>query len=199
MLFGAGVGWMEEEFRALKVPFAERGALSDESLRIIRDIWTHGVVNHQGTFYQYEDMQASPHPVQQPGPPIWIGGNSARARRRVAEFGDGWHTSSLNAAAMAPGCAHLRELWEKHGRQGQPVFSARTDLAIEGVSDTVLSSPPRPGRPPGPGPGPGTRPGSPDPRAVTLQPVVTGRPAEDRTPEGPRQRSACSSCVTSRT
>ena len=40
------------------------------------------------------------------------------------------------------------ELWKKHGRQGQPVFSARTDLAIEGVSDTALSYSPRPGRPP---------------------------------------------------
>jgi len=148
LIFGAAVGWMEEEFRALKVPFAERGALSDESLRIIRDLWTHGVVHHQGAFYQYEDMQASPRPVQQPAPPIWIGGNSARARRRVAELGDGWHTSSLNAAAMAPGCAHLRELWDKNGRQGQPVLSARTELSIEGVSDRVLSYPPRAGRPP---------------------------------------------------
>ena len=130
LIFGAAVGWMEEEFHALKVPFAERGALSDESLRIIRAHWSGGAVNHQGTFYRYSDMQASPRPVQQPGPPIWIGGNSARARRRVAALGDGWHSSSLNAAAMAPGCAHVRELWEKHGRQGQPVFSARTDLTI---------------------------------------------------------------------
>jgi probable F420-dependent oxidoreductase len=148
LIFGAAVGWMEEEFRTLKVPFTERGALSDESLRIIRDLWAHEVGHHQGTFYQYADMQASPRPVQQPGPPIWIGGNSARARRRVAALGDGWHTSSLNAAAMAPGCAHVRELWEKQGRQGQPVFSARTDLSIEGISDRVLSYPPRAGRPP---------------------------------------------------
>jgi len=139
---------MEDEFRALNVPFAERGALSDESLRIIRDIWRNGVVNHQGTFYQYTDMQASPRPAQPSGPPIWIGGNSARARRRVAELGDGWHTSGLNAAAMAPGCAHLRELWAQHGRAGgQPVFSARVDLAFEGISETVLSYPPRAGRP----------------------------------------------------
>jgi probable F420-dependent oxidoreductase len=148
LIFGAAVGWMEEEFHALKVPFTERGALSDESLRIIRAHWTGGVLNHQGTFYQYADMQASPRPAQQPGPPIWIGGNSARARRRVAELGDGWHTSGLHAAAMAPGCAHVRELWEKYGRQGQPVFSARTDLTIADVSDRVLSYPPRPGRPP---------------------------------------------------
>ena len=147
LIFGAAVGWMEEEFRALKAPFAERGALSDESLRIIRDIWTTGAVSHQGTFYQYEDMQASPRPVQQPAPPIWIGGNSARARRRVAELGDGWHTSGMNAAAMAPGCAHLRTLWEQRGRQGKPVLSARVNLAIEGVSKALLAYPPRAGRP----------------------------------------------------
>jgi probable F420-dependent oxidoreductase len=147
LIFGAAVGWMEEEFQALKAPFAERGALSDESLRMIRAIWANEVVSHQGSFYQYDNMQASPRPVQQPAPPIWIGGNSARARRRVAELGDGWHTSSLNAAAMAPGCAHLRELWDKHGRQGKPVFSARVDFAIAGVSETVLTYPPRPGRP----------------------------------------------------
>ena len=147
LIFGAAVGWMEEEFKALKAPFAERGALSDESLRIMRAIWTKGVVSHQGDFYQYTDMQASPQPVQQPGPPIWIGGNSARARRRVAALGDGWHTSGLQAAAMAPGCAHLQALWEQHGRPGKPVLSARIDFAIDGVSETVLTYPPRPGRP----------------------------------------------------
>jgi probable F420-dependent oxidoreductase len=147
LIFGAAVGWMEPEFQALKAPFAERGAFSDESLRIIREIWTNGTVSHHGAFFQYEDMQASPRPVQQPAPPIWIGGNSARARRRVAELGDGWHASGLNAAAMAPGCAHLRTLWEQAGRPGQPTLSARVDLALDGVSKAVLSYPPRPGRP----------------------------------------------------
>lgn len=147
LIVGAAVGWMEDEFNALKAPFAERGALSDESLRIIRDLWTKDVSSHHGQFYQYNDMQASPRPVQQPGPPIWIGGNSARARRRVAELGDGWHTSGLDAASMAPGCAHVRELWAKNGRAGAPVFSARIDLALDGVSQPLLSYPPRAGRP----------------------------------------------------
>lgn len=147
VIFGAAVGWMEGEFNALKVPFTERGALSDESLRMMRTIWSNEVVSHHGTFYDYDDMQASPRPVQPSGPPIWIGGNSARARRRVAALGDGWHTSGLTAAEMAPGCAHLRTLWEQQGRTGKPVLSARVDFAIDGVSDTVLSYPPRPGRP----------------------------------------------------
>jgi len=147
VIFGAAVGWMEPEFQALNAPFAERGVLSDESLQVIRDLWTGRVVSHHGTFFHYEDMQASPPPVQPSGPPIWIGGNSARARRRVATLGDGWHTSGLNAAAMAPGCKHLQELWEGHGRPGKPTLSARLDLSIDGVSQAVLAYAPRPGRP----------------------------------------------------
>jgi probable F420-dependent oxidoreductase len=146
VIFGAAVGWMEPEFAALNAPFAERGAVSDESLRVIRDLWSGGVVSHHGRFFQYEDMQASPQPVQPSGPPIWIGGNSARARRRVAELGDGWHSSGLNATSMAPGCKHLQELWERQGRTGKPTLSARVDLAIDGVSRPELAFPPRPGR-----------------------------------------------------
>jgi probable F420-dependent oxidoreductase len=143
VIFGVGAGWMEPEFHALQAPFVERGALSDENLRIIRDCWSHETVSFQGRFHAYEDMQASPRPVQPGGPPIWVGGNSARSRRRVAELGDGWHSTGLSAAEMAPGCQHVRELWTKNGRQGAPVFSSRLALFIDGVSHQVLSYPPR--------------------------------------------------------
>jgi probable F420-dependent oxidoreductase len=147
VIFGVGAGWMEPEFKALNAPFTDRGAFCDESLRIIRDCWTREQVSIDGQFHQYTDMQASPRPVQPGGPPIWVGGNSARARRRVAELGDGWHSTGILAAEMAPGCTHVRELWEQNGRQGTPAFSARVALFIDGVSDQVLSYPPRPGRP----------------------------------------------------
>ena len=143
VIFGVGAGWMEPEFHALNAPFAERGALSDENLRIIRQCWNQETVSFTGRFHAYEDMQASPRPVQPGGPPIWVGGNSARSRRRVAELGDGWHSTGLSAAEMAPGCAHVRELWDKNGRQGEPVFSSRLALSIDGVSDQVLSFQPR--------------------------------------------------------
>jgi probable F420-dependent oxidoreductase len=139
VIFGTGAGWMEEEFRALNAPFADRGAFSDECLRIMRDIWTQDTVSMQGQFHRYEDMQPSPPPVQTGGPPIWVGGNSARSRRRAAELGDGWHSTGLLAAEMAPGCAHVRELWAKNGRQGEPVFSSRIALSIDGISQQVTS------------------------------------------------------------
>ena len=142
---GVGVE-LPREFDASGVPFKERGKRTDEAIHVIRLLWTQDDVSFQGEFYKLDRVTIFPKPWQTP-PPIWIGGNSARARRRVAELGDGWHTSSLNAAAMAPGWAHLQALWEKHGRQGKPVLSARVELSIEGVSTAVLSYPPRPGRP----------------------------------------------------
>lgn len=145
-IFGVGAGWMEPEFKALNAPFEKRGAFCDESLRIIRDCWLQEHVSIDGQFHQYTDMQASPRPVQAGGPPIWVGGNSARSRRRAAELGDGWHSSSILAANMAPGCAHVRDLWQQNGRQGEPVFSARIALSIDGVSEHVLAYPQRPGR-----------------------------------------------------
>lgn len=142
VIMGAGAGWMEEEFAALNAPFKERGDFSDECLRIIRDAWRQKTVSIQGKFHHYDEMQTSPEPAQPGGPPIWVGGNSARSRRRVAELGDGWHASGLLASDMAPGCAHVRELWAKNDRQGEPVFSCRIALSVEGVSEagTVYAS-----------------------------------------------------------
>lgn len=146
VIFGVGAGWMEPEFNALNAPFEDRGAFCDESLHIIRDCWAKETVSIDGQFHQYADMQTSPRPVQSGGPPIWVGGNGARSRRRAAALGDGWHSSSILAATMMPGCAHIRELWQQNGRQGEPVFSARIGLSIDGVSEQVLSYPQRPGR-----------------------------------------------------
>jgi probable F420-dependent oxidoreductase len=139
VIMGTGAGWMEEEFAALNAPFKERGDFSDECLRIMRDIWTHDTVSMQGKFHHYDHMQPSPPPVQAGGPPIWVGGNSARSRRRAAEWGDGWLASSLFASEMARGCEHVRDLWAQNIRQGAPVFSVRIALSLDGVSEEVTT------------------------------------------------------------
>jgi probable F420-dependent oxidoreductase len=143
LIFGAAVGWMEEEFNALGRPFAERGAMSDEHLRLIRALWTSEVVSFAGKYTHFQDMQASPRPVQQPHPPIWIGGNSRRAQRRVAELGDGWHATGAAPADIAAGRTYVQELWQQHNRTGQPLLSLRIALFIDGVSDTAVSYPSR--------------------------------------------------------
>ena len=145
LIVGVGGGWMTEEFAALNTPFPERGKVSDECLRLMREIWSHETVSFSGQYTSFQDMQVSPLPAQS-HLPLWVGGVSARARRRAAELGDGWHATSLAPEAFAEGAQHLRNLWKKKGRTGEPVLSLRVPLFIEGVSIDVLSYSPRPGR-----------------------------------------------------
>ena len=96
---GVGVGWLREEFEALGAPdFERRGAASDEYLRIFKTLWTENPASFAGEFYRFAGLRCLPHPVQKPHPPIWIGGHSAPALRRVARHGDGWHPVGANPA-----------------------------------------------------------------------------------------------------
>ncbi len=89
---GVGVGWLREEFQALGAPdFDRRGAVSDEYLRIFKTLWTQDPASFRGEFYSFEALRCLPHPTQKPHPPIWVGGHSKVALRRVARLGDGWH------------------------------------------------------------------------------------------------------------
>jgi probable F420-dependent oxidoreductase len=96
---GVGVGWLREEFEALGAPpFERRGAVSDEYLRIFKTLWTQDPASWAGEFYRFEAIRCLPHPVQKPHPPIWVGGHSKAALRRVARLGDGWHPVGANPA-----------------------------------------------------------------------------------------------------
>ncbi|NKC15840.1 MAG: TIGR03619 family F420-dependent LLM class oxidoreductase [Gammaproteobacteria bacterium] len=100
---GVGVGWMREEFEALHAPdFAARGAVSDEYLEIFKRLWTEEQPSFQGKHYQFAPVHFAPKPVQRPHPPIWIGGHSKPALRRVAKLGDGWHPVGATAASALP-------------------------------------------------------------------------------------------------
>lgn len=88
---GCGVGWMKEEFEALDTPpFEERGRVTDEYLRIFKEIWTSEAPAFDGAYNSFADISALPHPVQSPHPPLWIGGESGPALRRAVRLGDGW-------------------------------------------------------------------------------------------------------------
>jgi probable F420-dependent oxidoreductase len=92
LILGAGVGWLREEFVALAAPpFEERGRVTDEYLRLMRLAWTKDPVTFEGRYYRVHDVHALPKPAQAGGLPIWIGGHTEAALRRVAALGDGWH------------------------------------------------------------------------------------------------------------
>lgn len=90
VIVGIGAGYLEPEFEALGVDFAERNELTDEAIVALRAAWTGESVNSTGRHWQAPANTMLPRPAQTPGPPIWVGGNSRRAIRRAVELCDGW-------------------------------------------------------------------------------------------------------------
>ncbi|QNP72080.1 LLM class F420-dependent oxidoreductase [Streptomyces roseirectus] len=90
LILGVGAGHVQEEFAALGVDFARRGAVLDETLDALRAaLGPDEFVSHQGELYAYEDLGQRPRPVQA-HVPVWVGGSSPAAVRRAALKGDGW-------------------------------------------------------------------------------------------------------------
>jgi probable F420-dependent oxidoreductase len=101
MILGVGVGYMRGEYAALGVEFEARGALTDEALQTMKLAWSgESVVREAATFNAVGNLPR-PLPVQQPHPPIWVGGNSERALRRAAEQCDGWAPFFASGALAA--------------------------------------------------------------------------------------------------
>ena len=97
LTLGCGVGWMREEFEAIGAPpYDDRGAVGDEYIRAFKELWTSDNPSFAGKYCRFSDVVFLPKPVQKPHPPIWVGGESPRALRRVAQLGDGWYPIGSN-------------------------------------------------------------------------------------------------------
>jgi probable F420-dependent oxidoreductase len=111
VILGVGAGHVEGEFEALGIPFAERGRLTNEAVDGILEAWTHEYVG---------DVGLAPRPAQQPRPPIWIGGSSKPALRRVAERGDGWIPQGTPKKLMPESIEYL-QAHRDEVRPGEPI------------------------------------------------------------------------------
>lgn len=90
MIVPVGTGYLRTEGEAVAMSFEDRNDLLDEAIRIWKQVWSGEPVKVEGRFVNAAEIEQRPRPVQQPHPPIWIGGNSRRARERVVEYGSGW-------------------------------------------------------------------------------------------------------------
>ncbi|NUU23230.1 MAG: TIGR03619 family F420-dependent LLM class oxidoreductase, partial [Streptomycetaceae bacterium] len=90
VILGVAAGYMEAEFRALGVDFAQRNALFDECLAVLKQAWTGEPVHYRGKAFEADGNVALPVPEQRPHPPVWIGGNGPGTRRRVVAHAQGW-------------------------------------------------------------------------------------------------------------
>ncbi|WP_174273643.1 TIGR03619 family F420-dependent LLM class oxidoreductase [Sphingomonas bacterium] len=87
---GIGTGYLRPEYAAVGVSFEDRGAITDESIKVLRQAWTGNPVHHEGSRFEARDAVCLPTPKQKNGVPIWAGGNADRAIRRAVELCDGW-------------------------------------------------------------------------------------------------------------
>ena len=115
--FGVGIGWLKEEFANLQMDFGSRAGRCDEYLALMRALWRPGVSSFQGSEYQLEPCHFNPKPVQQPGPPVFIGGESTAALRRTVAHGDGWYGFNLDPDTFAQRLGQLREIAREQGRE----------------------------------------------------------------------------------
>jgi probable F420-dependent oxidoreductase len=96
LLFGLGAGYLKPEFDALGVSFEQKGPRASEAIEVIRTLWTQENPEFHGRFWSFSGIQAHPHPVQKPHPPILVGGHSPGAFRRAVAQGDGWYGFALD-------------------------------------------------------------------------------------------------------
>lgn len=139
LIAGIGVGWNEAEFAALGVPFNERGARTDEYLRVWQACWAPDTVSFAGRFVRFADMYVSPKPLQQPHPPFWSGGASDAALRRAARFAAVWQPTPLPLADLVERKAALQKASEQIGRERPPEtrMSFRVDFGKAGAKEVA--------------------------------------------------------------
>lgn len=135
IILGIGVGWMQEEFDALGIGelYANRGSVTDEWMAVCIDLWTQqGASSFNGRWVKYHDVGANPLPVQKPYIPIWIGGKTPAAFRRVARYGNGYQSIGSTPEEVAGELANIRSAMEQAGRD--PAELTISMLAAGGIA-----------------------------------------------------------------
>lgn len=130
-ILGLGVGWHEEEFALMGVPYRERGPRTGEAIEVLKALWAGDDVTYEGKFYRFRNLTIDPKPVQTPHPPIWIGGGTQPSEkvygqtvpnidpvlRRIARYADTWVPHSSATPEMVKGdWAKVQRFAREHGR-----------------------------------------------------------------------------------
>jgi len=148
-MLGVGIGWLEEEFEALGIPFKQRVARTEESMQALRSLWRDDVATFAGSQFSWQDVGSFPKPVQANGVPIIVGGHVSAAARRAANFGDGFFPGRIDRldellAELNAECQRInRNSEEIEITTGTPDMSLDNIKAMQdkGVSRLVMPPP----------------------------------------------------------
>lgn len=144
IVMGVGAGHVEEEFDLLGLPFAERGRLLDESIDALRAAFAEDYPTLPGPRWPAADLGQHPRPIQEDGPPIWVGGSSKAAMRRAAVRGDGWLPQGPVTAELVQ---QLQEQRDAAGRHAPFAVGALLGATYVGDPDWDLDGPALSGSP----------------------------------------------------
>lgn len=115
LMLGLGIGWLEEEYVAMGVPFRQRGKRNDDYLAAMRKVWSGDVVEHESEFLSWHGFKSHPLPIQNPLP-IVIGGSKGKAFERIAKYAQGWYAPRGGKEDLEQNMKQMRSTCEAHGR-----------------------------------------------------------------------------------
>lgn len=121
VVLGVGIGWLEEEFQALGIPWERRGDRTREYIEAMRRLWGDPLSSYRGEFVKFDQVRSFPKPVRGANLPVFFGGESGPALRRVAEYGNGWCGFNLSAQEAAAKIRRIEELLKANGRKRSEV------------------------------------------------------------------------------
>jgi len=133
---GVGAGWLVNEWEAVGLDPRSRGRRLDEAITVCKRLWTEEVVEHRGEFFSFPEVMFEPKPVQEPHPPVIVGGQSDAALRRAARLGDGWIGMSQPPEDAALRVGRLYELLVDAGRGGER-FEVTIPAEVGGADDVA--------------------------------------------------------------
>ena len=138
-----GVGWLKEEFDILGVPFDKRGRMADEYVAAMIELWTKDEPEFEGEFVSFKNVGFGPKPIQQPGVPIWFGGDAQAVQKRVAKFGNGWSPFRTPPETFPDCIDFIKSQPEYDGRKLDFFFAL--EMLNVGAHHEVLDDPRAPG------------------------------------------------------
>ncbi len=138
---GVGVGWVKEEVEVMKQDFHDRGRRANEWIEVLKALWTEGVSEYQGDYFQFEGVISNPKPAQPGGVPLMIGGHSEAAARRAGRYGDEFYP---HWSTRGPDKAELERLMpivmESAERAGRPANAVGLTLTSTSDAKTALET-----------------------------------------------------------
>jgi probable F420-dependent oxidoreductase len=136
LILGVGIGWLAEEFQALGISFERRAQRTREYIDIMRKLWSEPKSSHRGEFVSFPEVQSFPKPHNRTVP-VWFGGETPPALRRVGEYGDGWIGFNLSPDEAMSKIRRIEEILKASGRRRSDVHLALSPYAKPLTTDDL--------------------------------------------------------------